>query len=230
MNTSGKPGVFIVVGYQAEKVIDLVSKFRKDVTFVFNRDYENNGTGASVSLAAVNAREYIITIDGDLLVHPEDMKKILEEDDEFVGVGKIATDDPMLAVVENDKVVGFSRDEGQFEWTGVCRVKTKRLKPGDRHVCDLLVPLLPMKPLLIRTKEIDTMNDYKNAVKWVKNNYSDNDVIGVVGGMGSYATLNFFGRLLDAFPATKEWERPRIIIAPMPVAAPFDPAAAEPLT
>ena len=38
------------------------------------------------------------------------------------------------------------------------------------------------------------------------------DTIGIVGGMGSFATLNFFERLLYAFPAEKEWDRPRIII------------------
>lgn len=38
------------------------------------------------------------------------------------------------------------------------------------------------------------------------------DVIGVLGGMGSYATLHFFGELLKAFPAEKEWDRPRILI------------------
>lgn len=37
-------------------------------------------------------------------------------------------------------------------------------------------------------------------------------VIGIVGGMGSFATLDFFKRVLLAFPAEKEWERPRIII------------------
>lgn len=39
-----------------------------------------------------------------------------------------------------------------------------------------------------------------------------NDVIGIVGGMGSYATLNIFKRILDSFEADKEWDRPRIII------------------
>lgn len=39
-----------------------------------------------------------------------------------------------------------------------------------------------------------------------------NLVIGVVGGMGSYATVDFFKRLVEAFPAEKEWERPRVII------------------
>ncbi len=38
------------------------------------------------------------------------------------------------------------------------------------------------------------------------------DVIGVIGGMGSYATLSFFERLLNAFPGEREWDRPRIII------------------
>ncbi len=36
--------------------------------------------------------------------------------------------------------------------------------------------------------------------------------VGILGGMGSYATAHFFKRLLDAFPAEKEWDRPRIII------------------
>ncbi len=39
-----------------------------------------------------------------------------------------------------------------------------------------------------------------------------NDVIGIVGGMGSFATLDFFKRLIKSFPAEKEWDRPRIII------------------
>jgi len=38
------------------------------------------------------------------------------------------------------------------------------------------------------------------------------DIIGIVGGMGSFATLDFFGRVLRAFPAVKEWERPRVLI------------------
>jgi aspartate racemase len=37
-------------------------------------------------------------------------------------------------------------------------------------------------------------------------------VLGIVGGMGSYATLSFFERVLNAFPAEKDWEKPRILI------------------
>ncbi len=40
----------------------------------------------------------------------------------------------------------------------------------------------------------------------------DKMTIGILGGMGSYATLHFFHQLLKATPAEKEWDRPRIII------------------
>ena len=37
-------------------------------------------------------------------------------------------------------------------------------------------------------------------------------VIGVLGGMGTYATIHLFQQYADVFQAEKEWERPRIII------------------
>lgn len=37
-------------------------------------------------------------------------------------------------------------------------------------------------------------------------------IIGVLGGMGTYATINFFDQYAKVFEAEKEWERPRIII------------------
>ena len=40
----------------------------------------------------------------------------------------------------------------------------------------------------------------------------NNLVIGVLGGMGTYATINLFNEYAKVFTAKKEWERPRIII------------------
>ena len=37
-------------------------------------------------------------------------------------------------------------------------------------------------------------------------------VIGVLGGMGTYATIDLFRKYAKVFPAEKEWDRPRIII------------------
>ena len=204
--------VCVVVGFQAEKVIDAVTAYRRDVTFVFNHDYARTNTGDSVRLAAEHANEYVLTIDGDLLVHPDDMRKILAAEGEFVGVTAPGTDNPVLCDVEGADVVGFSREHGQYEWTGVTQVRTEKILSGSGHTYQLIEPHLPMPYIYLRTKEIDTPNDYDNAVRWVKAGYSDEVTVGVVGGMGSYATVGFFKRLVDAFPARYEWERPRIII------------------
>lgn len=37
-------------------------------------------------------------------------------------------------------------------------------------------------------------------------------VIGVLGGMGTYATVHFFRQYAKFFPAEKEWDRPRMVI------------------
>lgn len=40
----------------------------------------------------------------------------------------------------------------------------------------------------------------------------NNGIVGIIGGMGSYATLDFFDRILGAFPSEKDWDKPRMII------------------
>lgn len=204
--------VRVVVGFQAEKVIEAVNAYRRDVTFVFNHDFAHTNTGDSVRLAAEHANEYVLTIDGDLLLHPEDMRKIIEADGEFVGVTAPGTDNPVLADVVDADVVGFSREHGQYEWTGVTQVKAEKILNGSGHTYQLIEPHLPMPYMYLRTKEIDTPDDYDRAVRWVKGGYSDEVAVGIVGGMGSYATVGFFKRLVDAFPVRYEWERPRILI------------------
>lgn len=160
----------VVVGYKAESVINEVIKYRRDILFVFNNDYMNTGTGASVMLATKFANEYALTIDGDLIIHPDDMKKVLNERDEFVGVCEPGTDNPVLTDIENDNVTMFSREHGKYEWTGICYMKIKDLANGTGHVYQLIEPILPKKYLLVRTTEIDTMNDLERAEKWAKEN------------------------------------------------------------
>lgn len=166
--------VRVVVGYQAEKVIELVQKYRSDITFAFNNDYRTTGTGASLSKGMLNSEKYVITLDGDLLVHPDDMALALKADYEFIGGTKPETDNPVLMTVNAlDEVVEFSRTKGSLEWTGLAQIRSDRLKPGDKHVYQMIEPLLPIKALRIRTREIDTVDDYENAVKWILNGYCD---------------------------------------------------------
>ncbi len=165
----------VVVGYQAEKVIDVVRKYREDILFVFNRHYRETGTGASVALAARYANQYVLSLDGDLLVHPEDMEKILACDHEFISGGVPGTDDPwMLQTYEEngrEYVSSFSKNIGTYEWNGITQMKSQKMQNGTGHVFQMLEPYLPVPFLELRTREIDTVNDYERAVAWVKNKF-----------------------------------------------------------
>ena len=167
----------VVVGYQAEKVINVVRKYRKDVVFVFNHNYRETGTGASVALASQYANEYILSLDGDLIIHPDDMKKILECDHEFVSGGIPDTDEPwMLQTYKDDGkefVSAFSKNIGNYEWNGITQMKSAKIKNGQGHVFQLIEPYLPIPFLELRTREIDMVNDYERAVEWVRNNFRE---------------------------------------------------------
>ena len=167
----------VVVGYQAEKVINVVRKYRKDVVFVFNHNYRETGTGASVALASQYANEYILSLDGDLIIHPDDMKKILECDHEFVSGGIPYTDELwMLQTYKDDGkefVSAFSKNIGNYEWNGITQMKSAKIKNGQGHVFQLIEPYLPIPFLELRTREIDTVNDYERAVEWVRNNFRE---------------------------------------------------------
>ena len=162
----------IVVGYQAQNVIDVVLPFRKDAVFVFNHDYLTTGTAASLSRGLVGANEMIVAMDGDLLVHPDDFKSLINSDEECVCGCIPGIDNPVLMTLDsNNNVIEFSREKGELEWTGLAQIQKNRLTLGDKHVYQMLEALLPIKAKIIRSKEIDTPNDYKNAVNWVQNGY-----------------------------------------------------------
>ncbi len=174
-NLKEERDIRIVVGYQSEKVIDTVNRYRKDILFVFNHDYKNTGTGASVVLASKYANEYILSLDGDLLIHPDDMRNILSCKHEFVGGNPVASDDPwFLQTFEQDgkeMVSAFSRCRGKYEWNGVTQMRSDKMLRGSGHVFQLIEQYLPAEYMEIRTREIDTVHDYETAAEWVRNGF-----------------------------------------------------------
>lgn len=88
--------VRIIVGFQADKVIETVKSFRKDVMFAFNYDYRTTGTAASFSKGLTGARTYVVALDGDLLVWPDDLEWVLNAEEEVIGGTTPSTDNPVL--------------------------------------------------------------------------------------------------------------------------------------
>lgn len=160
----------IVVGYEANDVIKEVLRHRKDVIFVYNHNYFDTKTGASFYLGAKDANEYVIGWDGDLLVHPDDVKKCLEEKGEYIAYSPKMSDEAVFVRTnKNGDVLAFSREEGDYEWTGPACIKKNKLKWTSGSVFGQLEDYLPMKGLKIRAQDVDTYEDYQRAVEFVKN-------------------------------------------------------------
>lgn len=170
--------VRIVVGFQAADVIDYVTTLRKDVIFVFNEQYATTGTAESLSRGAVGAQGDIISLDGDLLVHPADFERMMSTSYPCLGTLPKTSDDPVLVDLdrggEAELAVGFSRTRGEVEWSGLFKApalfvqRAQEMGVASGHVYQLLEPSLPMRTLPIRAREIDTPADYDRAVEWIK--------------------------------------------------------------
>ncbi len=161
--------VRVVVGFQANDVIREVNKFRRDVIFVFNHNYFETNTGASFYLGARDGYEYAMEYDGDLLVHPDDMQRLLNSDGEWIAYAdKLSEDGVYVKTDEQGRVLKFSRNEGDYEWTGPCCIKKDRLSFTSGHVYNQLEPYLPMKGIKIRACDIDTVEDYRHCQETVK--------------------------------------------------------------
>lgn len=159
----------IVVGFQANEVIEEVMKYRKDAIFVYNHNYFETKTGTSFYFGAKDGNEYAIELDGDLLIHPDDMQMLLKTEGEWIAYSDKTSDEAvMVRTDKNGNVLSFSRKNGDYEWTGPCSIKRDKIKYTTENVYNQLEPYLPMRGIKIRACDIDTYNDYQKAIKFVE--------------------------------------------------------------
>ena len=159
----------IVVGFQANDIIDEVRKYRDDVTFVFNHRYFETKTGASFYLGARHANDYVLEWDGDLLVHPDDVKMVLEQQGEFICYADKSSEEAVFVKVdEQGNVLEFSRECGDYEWTGPACLSKKHLAYCSNNVYNMFEPFLPMRGIKVRAYDIDTYQDYMRVSEIVK--------------------------------------------------------------
>ena len=153
----------------AMDVVREVLTYRKDVIFVYNHDYFRTKTGKSYVLGGRHGNELVVEWDGDLLVHPDDAKMLLDLREEYIAYTDPGSEEPVFVDVDAaGNVVKFSRQHGQYEWTGPCCLHTSRLRERGEDVFHILEPYLPLRGVKIRAQDIDTYEDYKNAEEFIR--------------------------------------------------------------
>ena len=154
----------LVIGFQSNEIIEEVRRYRDDVIFCYNHKYFETKTGASFYLGARHANEFIVEWDGDLLVHPDDVKMILEEKGEYIGYAERSSEDVVwVQTDEKGSVLAFSRKYGSYEWTGPACISKANLVYSSQNVYNMFEPFLPMRGILVRAYDIDTYTDYKRV-------------------------------------------------------------------
>lgn len=161
--------VRIVVGFDAERVIQTVKEYRQDIMFVFNYDYESTGTADSLRRALIGANDIIIALDGDIVLNTHDFQRFLKYDGECLGVSENATCEPIVANIEAGKVVKLKKGICGMQWSGVTKIKKNKLNGRNTHVYDMLNTQLPLDYVEVRLKEINTQEDYEKAIIWYEN-------------------------------------------------------------
>lgn len=151
----------LVIGFQGSDIIEEVRKYRDDVVFCYNHRYFETKTGASFYLGARHANNEILEWDGDLLVHPDDVKMLLATPGEYICYGDKSSEETVF-VRTNDQgeVMSFSRESGDFEWTGPACMAKRNLTYNSNNVFNMFEPLCPMRGIKVRAYDIDTYNDY----------------------------------------------------------------------
>ncbi len=155
-----------VVGYRSDLVVNEVGVHRPGTRIIHNERWGETNTAHSVALgvADVDGMSDVIVIDGDLLLRPGTIDAFRGNGGPLVGVKPIESQDPMLAKVVGGNVVSFSKEDGNYEWAGICRVQVSSFARPSRYVCDCIP--LPAQPVTVSTWEIDTPLDLERAQQW----------------------------------------------------------------
>lgn len=151
----------IVIGFQGGEIINEVLKYRNDIIFCYNHRYFETKTGTSYYLGARHANLETIEWDGDLLVHPDDVKMLLNIKGEYICYSDKTSEDAVFVHInEKGEVFSFSREGGDYEWTGPACMHKKNLIYSSQNVFNMFEPLCPMRGIKVRAYDIDTYNDY----------------------------------------------------------------------
>ena len=105
-----------------------------------------------------------------MLVHPDDVKKLLSTQGEYICYADKTSDDAVFVQTnERGEVLCFSREHGDYEWTGPACMSKQHLMYSTQNVFNMFEPFCPMRGIKVRAYDIDTYNDYIRVSEITKN-------------------------------------------------------------
>ena len=204
----------IVVGFKYKELMNVVNEYRNDVLYCINRDFKRTGPAASLQKAFKGVNDRVLIIDGDVVVDPKILASVLTSNN--ILLANLSNKDDGIRIItdSNKKAVMFTRAQGELTYAGIVLTEKDRLSflESKKYIYECLDLGKGFDVRIVDSIDVNSPIDYTYALNLVKNNYKEKLVIGCLGGMGTYATINFFKLYADIFQAKFENERPRLLI------------------
>lgn len=162
--------VIVVAGFRAAEVAAHLGRVRPDVPIVLNHRFRDTGTAASLRLGAALAQDWIVSLDGDLLVEPDHLRDWVSGTGARLGVTPRITTEAVGVTIDD---AGFAQAmdfgiESDYEWNGLLRLPRELvLGFGDGHVFQSLLPMLPIEASIGDCVEVDHPHDLDRAASWL---------------------------------------------------------------
>lgn len=170
------PEVRVVLGYRAAEVADVVFNTRPDAMVVLNHDFASTGTAASLMRGCAGVRGLAVSLDCDLVVHPEDLAEFVHSTGPVLGTLPVQSLEPVYVRLAGRSDGGSDAQdfdrlfvEGDREWSGLIAFDptSPHMGPSSGHVFELVRPLLPMPAVPIRAREVDFPEEIEAMERWI---------------------------------------------------------------
>lgn len=163
------PNVYIVVGYEKDKVIDHVKKIREDVIFIENPDFAKTSNTYSLFLGLEYMKGSYLLLFGDVIFNKNDFNAFIKECDgeNIVGLTSSKSEEAVFADLDENKflIKNFQRHPPtNHEIAGIFYLKNIPITENDGYVFEVLNKNLPLKYFLLNSYEVDTKKDLKTAI------------------------------------------------------------------
>lgn len=161
------PDVRIVVGYQANEVMQIVKEIRPDVKFIVNENYASTNTLQSYYLGSKDLQEPFLLMDGDIIPQKASLDSFLHAANggNLIGVSEVNTQDAVFVHLNQHNCIRcFSREEkSPYEWSNIAVVHPKLLAYENTYVYEQLEKFLPLPAKCVVRLEVDTPSDIQYA-------------------------------------------------------------------
>lgn len=98
------------------------------------------------------------------------MRRLLSEEGEYICYADKSSDEAVwVQTNERGEVTAFSRERGDYEWTGPACLSKANLVYSSQNVFNMFESCLPMRGIKVRAYDIDTYGDYQRVSEIVKN-------------------------------------------------------------